>query len=304
MNDTTSFMPQIGKPLILAEGLRLILAPNPSPMTHLGTNTYILGTRNVAIIDPGPDDPRHLTAILKAVGTARVTHILLTHSHLDHSALAPTLADRTGAKMLAFGPSSAGRSAIMNDLAAKGLTAGGEGVDEAFLPDSNLRDGEKVTEAGWEITAHHTPGHMGNHLCFETQDVVFTGDLVMGWSTSLVSPPDGDLTDFMTSCRKLQKTNARIFYPGHGAPVENPRERLNWLLEHRKTREAEILNALVDRAQKINTIVRRVYADLDPMLWPAAERNVFAHLIDLHQRNAVQADPSLNLHASFRVIAG
>lgn len=174
----------------LAPRLRRVLAPNPSTMTHQGTNTYLLGERQVAIIDPGPDDPAHLEAILSAVPKGgEISHILVTHAHLDHTGLVPRLKARTGAPVHAFGDASAGRSAIMQDLAARSDVGGGEGQDRAFAPDHLLADGDVLEGTDWQLTAHHTPGHTGNHLAFEWEEALFVGDLVMGWASSLVSPP-------------------------------------------------------------------------------------------------------------------
>jgi glyoxylase-like metal-dependent hydrolase (beta-lactamase superfamily II) len=293
------FAPIAGKPLALADDLQLVLAPNPSPMTYLGTNTYILGRETLAIIDPGPDNPDHLAALVAAIAGRPVSHILLTHSHLDHSPLAATLRDRLGALTYAFGDSRAGRSAVMRQLADEGLAGGGEGIDHAFSPDCTLKDGEVLSGSWGDITALHTPGHIGNHLCFVWNDAIFTGDHVMGWASSLVSPPDGDLTDFMASCSKLQGHGARIYYPGHGAPVMQPAARLAWLIDHRKKREAQILTTLTEKPATPAHITGAVYHDLAPGLTKAAERNVFAHLVDLYTRGIVSAAPQLATGATF-----
>ena len=296
---TTEFAPIAGKPLQLAEDLTLVLAPNPSPMTYLGTNTYILGRETLAIIDPGPDDQRHLHALEAVIGGRPVSHILLTHSHLDHSPLAVPLAKRTGAPVCAFGDSFAGRSAVMAELAQEGLAGGGEGIDHAFTPDRAVQDQEMITADWGTIKAIHTPGHIGNHLCFAWGDRVFTGDHVMGWASSLVSPPDGDLTDFMASCDRLRGQYASVYYPGHGAPISNPAARLEWLIAHRKEREAQILRALDTSPATPATITASVYHGVAPALLGAAERNVFAHLVDLHARGKVTAHPRLATAAVF-----
>lgn len=273
---------------ILERGLRRILAPNPSPMTEAGTNTYIVGEGALAVIDPGPDDPDHLDAILAAVRGASVSHILVTHAHRDHSALARRLAERTGAPVLAFGDARAGRSAAMEALGGSGGLGGGEGADLDFVPDIALADGERLRGLGWEITALWTPGHFGNHMSFLWNGVAFTGDLVMGWASSLVSPPDGDLTDFMASCARLRSRPLRRLYPGHGAPVEAPAERIDWLIAHRRGREAQILDCLAEGPSDAEGLARRIYADAPPALLPAATRNVLAHLVDLHGRAVVE----------------
>ena len=286
----------------LAPDLRVLRAPNPSPMTYLGTNTYLLGgAAGLCIIDPGPSDPRHLDALLSAIGGAPVEAIVVTHAHLDHSPLARVVAEETGAGIFAFGPAEAGRSAVMAQLAREGLAGGGEGVDFDFRPDHIVADGDVIDGPGWSLTVLHTPGHMGNHISLVSGRAVFTGDHVMGWASSLVSPPDGDLTDFMASCRRLQEFETDIFYPGHGDPVTEPAQRLDWLIRHRLSREAAILTVLAqaDRQLTIAEITEMSYTDVAPALLPAAERNVLAHLVDLTQRGLVNASPKLGVSAKF-----
>ncbi len=285
----------------LENNVQCITAPNPSPMTYRGTNTYLIGSQNRAVIDPGPDIPSHCEAILEAAAGAVIEAIFVTHAHLDHSPLAPGLAQRTGAPVYAFGPYTAGRSVEMTALAnASTPIGGGEGIDAEFQPDHCLADGEKVTGNGWQIEAIWTPGHMSNHMCFAYGDLLFTGDHVMGWASSLVSPPDGDLTAFMASCAKLQLRQDRVYYPGHGDPVTSPEKRLNWLIAHRKSREAEILRALADTPDTASGLVRRIYHDIDPALHAAAERNVLAHLIDLTGRGLINHSGNLSLTTRFR----
>ncbi len=297
-----SFTPQTGKPFQLRKNLAVVLAPNASPMTHMGTNTYILGDDIVAIIDPGPDNRHHLAALETAIAGRQVSHIFVTHSHLDHSPLAKELAIKNGAAVYAFGDSMAGRSAVMQELAQTGLAGGGEGIDLDFTPDHILLDGQEIAGPWGALTAVHTPGHLGNHLCFAWRNAVFTGDHVMGWASSLVSPPDGDLTDFMASCEKLRSCQADVYYPGHGAPIANPHERLDWLIAHRRSREAQVLLTLSDGPMSPKEITKILYTDVPSALHPAAERNVFAHLIDLHQRGCVIARARLSADASFELI--
>jgi glyoxylase-like metal-dependent hydrolase (beta-lactamase superfamily II) len=288
----------------MRDDLALVLAPNPSPMTGPGTNTYLLGRDRLIVIDPGPAIPAHLAAVLRAIGGRPVDHILVTHSHLDHSALAPALSRETGAAVCAFGGATAGRSCAMTALVARGLTGGGEGIDSDFAPDRMLADGE-VLDGGWgRIKAIHTPGHIGNHLCFQWADALFSGDHVMGWASSLVSPPDGDLTDFMASCRKLRQVPAACFYPGHGAPVPDPQGRLTWLIAHRLQRETQIVEVLAAGPATPRDITAQVYAVLSPMLAIAAERNVLAHLIDLHGRGIVTAASDPDEKAVFTLTGG
>lgn len=298
----TDFAPTAGQPLMLADNLMLLLAPNPSPMTYLGTNTYILGHDTLAVIDPGPDDPAHLAALCDAIGDRSVSHILLTHSHLDHSPLARPLAHHTGARVFAFGDSKAGRSDVMAQLAHEGLAGGGEGIDHGFNPDHQLRDGEIIAGPWGQMTALHTPGHIGNHMCFIWGKAVFTGDHIMGWASSLVSPPDGDLTDFMASCLRLKTVPADTYYPGHGAPVNEPSARLDWLIAHREGRENQILKVLSKGPATPAEITKQIYDDVAASLLGAAERNVFAHLIDLHTRAKVTAAPRLSATATFAIL--
>lgn len=291
-------------PGVMAEiepGIRRVLAPNPSPMTYWGTNTFVLGAGAVTVIDPGPPMRAHLDAILAGLAPGEtVARILVTHAHVDHSPLARELAAATGAPVFGFGPAAAGRSPVMDDLAAQGLTAGGEGVDTAFAPDARLADGEALDiGGGLTVTALHTPGHMGNHLCFALNDAVFTGDHVMGWASTLISPPDGDVAAFMASCAKLAARPARVFYPAHGAPVTDPAARLAWLTDHRRSREAEVLAALGPTPARIGTLARMIYTDIPAALMPMAERNVFAHLIDLTGQGRVRATPTLGINAGF-----
>ena len=231
----------------------------------------------------------------------RIALILVTHAHLDHSPLARALAERTGAPVAAFGDARSGRSATMEALAEGGGLGGGEGVDRGFAPDRRLTDGEVVTLGGLAVTALHTPGHFGNHLAFGVGDVVLVGDLVLGWASTLVSPPDGDLGAFLASCGRVRARGARLLLPGHGTPVADPAARIDWLLAHRREREAQILGALRLGPAEPSQLVARIYTDTPRALWPAAERNVLAHLIDLSERGAVEPLGPLGPRATFRL---
>lgn len=302
MEPPDDFNPPPGQAIEIAPGLRRVLAPNPSAMTYRGTNTYLLGTLGLAVIDPGPDIPEHLDAILAALKPGqRITHVFVTHAHVDHSPLARSLADATRAVVLAHGDWQAGRSEIMQALARDGLAGGGEGVDLHFEPDIALADGSAIEGDGWTLRALHTPGHFGNHLCFQWGRALFSGDHVMGWASSLVSPPDGDLTDFMESCARLRTRDWEVFHPGHGAPVIDPAARLDWLIAHRQARESEILAALSDGPATAFDIARRIYTDIPSALLGAATRNVFAHLVDLAIKSRVAASPALAADATFRI---
>lgn len=298
-----AFDPPTGIAEVLEPGLRRVLAPNPSPMTFRGTNTYLLGTGGIAVIDPGPDDPDHLQAILAALTPGQhVSHILVTHAHVDHSPLSRALSAHTGAPVLAFGDVFSGRSSAMTQLADKGLAGGGEGIDAGFCPDICLKDGETLQGDGWQVEALHTPGHFGNHLAFGWNQACFCGDLVMGWASSLVSPPDGDLTDFLASCERLRTRDWRVFHSGHGAPITAPADRLDWLISHRLGREAEILQALSAGPARAYDLACQIYTDTPTALMGAATRNVFAHLVDLAGKNIVKPSQSLESDAVFELI--
>ncbi|MBR3372342.1 MAG: MBL fold metallo-hydrolase [Rhodobacteraceae bacterium] len=284
--------------------LRLIRAPNPSPMTGQGTNTYILGRGAVCIIDPGPLDNTHLHAIMRALDRSdHVECIVVTHSHLDHSPLARPLAQLTGARIMAFGDSQAGRSALMSDLAKDGISGGGEGVDHDFKPDQCLGDGDILAFGSETMRAIWTPGHMANHMCFEWRGAVFCGDHVLDWTTSLVSPPDGDLGAYMRSLDKIEALDARRLHPGHGAAIDTPVARLRALRDHRHQREAAILSHLAGGIGTIPQLVAHVYANVAPGLHAAAARNVHAHLINLWENGQVIATPTPSPDARYTLAA-
>lgn len=288
-----------GHLLRLNDRLCQVLAPNPSPMTGPGTNTYLLGQDTLAIIDPGPADPSHLASLLAAINGRTVSHIIVTHSHVDHSPLARGLSDQVQAPIHAFGDTFAGRSPVMQHLAEQGMAGGGEGLDLDFAPDIILSDGDTIAGADWTLDVLHTPGHLGNHVSLVWDDAVFVGDMVMDWSTSLVSPPDGDMSDFLKSCRKLHDRSEAVFYPGHGAPLADPRKRLAELITHRDARTEAIMLALRQREATLPDLVNQIYVGLDPRLAGAAGRNVFAHLVALWQDDKVIAKPVLSPDSSF-----
>lgn len=285
----------------LAPGLRRITAPNPSPMTHTGTQTYLVGDGAVCVIDPGPLIQTHMDAILGALQPdEHIARILVTHSHLDHSPLARPLANATGAPVLAAGPSNWGRSPVMAELGES--IGGGEGVDEAFIPDAQIIDGSILQGPWGQIEVLETPGHMANHISFAWGNALFSGDLVMGWSTSLVSPPDGDMTAFLASVEKLEARTESVFYPGHGEPITEPQARCLELLTHRRGREAQILEALATIGPATaETLACHIYTDVAPELLPAAVRNVLAHLIDLSTQVRVRAFGPIGADTSFRI---
>lgn len=291
-------------------GIRRILCNNPSPFTFRGTNTYLVGQGSgIAVIDPGPLDQTHMAAILAALGPGQhVSHILTTHAHGDHTPLARPLAEATGAPVLAYGPATRGQSEVMRRLAEQGGLGGGEGMDVDFVPDHALEDGEVIEGDGWRLMALWTPGHHCNHLAFDCDLVagfgtVFSGDHVMAWSTSIVSPPDGDLTQFRASCTRLAAVSPARLLPGHGAPVADPRARIRWLLAHRDAREAAILGELRQGPADAATLAARIYTDTPPTLMPAAARNVLAHLVDLLQGGRVRALSALSPGTRFALPA-
>ncbi len=290
-----------GPALPLRPDLVRVLAPNPSPMTLDGTNSYVLGTGVLAVIDPGPDHSGHLDSVMEVIAGRPVSHIIVTHSHLDHSPLAARLSAAVSAPVLAFGDSRSGRRPVMETLAASGLAGGGEGVDHAFQPDRTVTEGDRIDGPDWALDVLHTPGHFGNHICLAWGDALFTGDHVMGWSTSLVSPPDGDMTAFLHSCAKVADW-AGSGFPGHGDPVTSVGRRAQALIAHRRGREGQILAALEAGAATAASLARLIYTDLAPALLPAAERNIFAHLLDLVERNSVACSGPLAIDARFSLI--
>jgi hydroxyacylglutathione hydrolase len=292
----------------LAADIVRLRAPNAGPMTFTGTNTYLIGKGARAVIDPGPNDMDHLNAILGALPEGEtISHIFVTHAHLDHSPLARPLAEATGAKIYAFGTATAGRSQIMQHLAARNAEAGdnslggGEGVDAAFAPDITLTCGETIITSTWALTAHHTPGHFCNHLSFTLNDVAFTGDHIMGWSSTLISPPDGDLGDYFDSLRKIRAIAPRICYPGHGDPVFDPILKIDELHAHREMRSAQILEVIKVGPATAQTIAAQLYSAIPPQLLPAATRNTLAHLIELAHKNKISYAKPLHLLTQFHL---
>lgn len=281
-----------GVPETVAPGVRRVVAANPSPMTFTGTASYLVGETAVALIDPGPDDAAHVAALLAAVPPGgRIEAIVVTHTHRDHSGAAPALREATGAPVWAFGPHGTGRAPRMAALAADAALGGGEGADTAFAPDRLLADGAVMAGPDWRLTALHAPGHLSNHLAFvlDGTGVLFTGDTVMGWNTTLVSPPDGDMAAFMATLHRLRARDDTLYLPGHGHPVTDPGAMLDWQIAHRLGREASILAALGAGPADAATLAQRVYTDLDPRLLPAAARNVLAHLLALEDAGRVRA---------------
>lgn len=298
-----SYDPPVGIAEPLEPGLRRITAPNPGAMTFRGTNTYLIGDSDVTVLDPGPDDPRHLQAILDSIDPRqRIARIIVTHAHRDHSELADRLSQAVSAPVFAFGNALSGRSAVMQDLAKAGLIGGGEGLDLTFEPHRKIGDGDVLNASDHSLTVWHTPGHLGGHVCLQWNDCCFTGDHIMGWSTSLISPPDGNLTDFMASCAQMRRMNWRRFYPGHGDVIHDPTMRLDEIVMHRQARTRDILASLKHAERTASEITRLVYGDIPPALRTAAQRNVIAHLIDLQSKYFVCTDDPVGPDAQFRRI--
>ncbi len=287
----------------IAKNVWRLTAPNPGPMTHTGTQTYLIGHEAVAVIDPGPDDPGHVAAVLDAA-QGPISHILVTHAHVDHTGAVPALAKATGAPVLAFGPATAGRSEGMARLAARGGVTGGEGVDAGFAPDQILADGARVAGPDWQVTALHTPGHLSSHMSFvlDDTDIVFTGDTVMGWSTTLISPPDGSVGDFMASVERLAALGRARYLPGHGDIVpDGPTEALRQAA-HRRAREAQVVQALEHGPGTPGDLTTQIYHDVPQHLHPAAQRNVLAHLIDLAEQGRVAMPDGTLEQGRFRLL--
>jgi glyoxylase-like metal-dependent hydrolase (beta-lactamase superfamily II) len=281
-------------------GIRRIVANNPGPFTFKGTVSYIVGRGKVAIIDPGPDDPSHVEALLNAVRGETVTHIFVTHTHRDHSPAVPAVKAATGAEVLAEGPHRPARALHVGETAR--LEASND-VD--FRPDRRLADGEVIAGAGWTIEAVTTPGHTANHMAFALrhQDVLFSGDHVMAWSTSIVAPPDGAMSDYMVSLEKLARRRERTYFPGHGGAVRDAPAFVEAYIRHRRDREASILHRLAKGAADIPTLVRAIYIGIDPRLVAAASLSVLAHLEDLVARGKVTTEGPPSITGTYRLPA-
>ncbi len=278
--------------------IRRVVCNNPGPFTFTGTATFIVGEGDVAVIDPGPLDDTHLEALVRALDGERVTHILLTHTHADHSPLARPLSRRTGAPILAAPPPSRPSSASSNE------GRGGEGWDETavFPPDRVVADGDTISGPDWSLTAMATPGHASNHLAFTLpqENALFSGDHVMGWSTSVVVPPDGSMVDYMRSLDRVIAADFSVLWPTHGPPVVHPAGFLQAYKAHRLDREAQILARLAAGDTTIPQVVAALYLGLDPRLVPAAGQSVLAHLIKLAEDGRATATPAAAIDAQWR----
>ena len=282
----------------VAPGVRAVVANNPGPFTYKGTVSYIIGRGKVAILDPGPDDDAHVAALLDAVRGETVTHIFVTHTHRDHSPAVPKIKAATGATVFAEGPHRLARPLHIGETRRLDASA-----DMAFRPDVALADGETVAGDGWTLEAVATPGHTANHMAyaFKERDLLFAGDHVMAWSTTIVAPPDGAMSDYMASLHKLAGRSEPLYLPGHGAPVRDATRYVRFLIEHRRGREASILHRLGKGAADIPTIVKAVYIGLDPRLTGAAGLSTLAHLEDLVARGIVATDGAAAIGGTYRL---
>jgi glyoxylase-like metal-dependent hydrolase (beta-lactamase superfamily II) len=273
--------------------VRRVIARNGGPFTFHGTGTYIVGRGRVAIIDAGPERDDHVAALLAAVAGETVSHLVVTHTHRDHSPATRLLKAHTGAPTYGFGPHGG----------EHGGEAVEEGADHEFAPDHRLGHGEVIAGPGWTLEAVHTPGHTSNHLCFALREekALFCGDHVMGWSTTVVSPPDGDMRAYRASLAALLARDEGVYWPTHGGPVRAPRDHVTALLAHRAEREAQIVAALRAGLTTIPAIVAALYRDVDPRLHGAAGRSVLAHLIELAERGAVRCAGAPSLAAEFQL---
>ena len=264
-------------------GIARLLAHNPSAFTYTGTQTYLVGTVELAVIDPGPDEPEHVDALVEAIGGRKLAAILCTHTHRDHSPAAAPLSQRTGAPIVGCAPLA---------LETVGPRADAS-FDGDYSPDRVLEDGEAIEVNGRPLIAVATPGHTSNHLCFAWGDALFSGDHVMGWSTTVVVPPDGDMAAYIASLDKLRGRDDRVYFPAHGPPVTNPQQYVRSLIGHRMQRERQVLRLVTERPLEIPDIVARAYPGLDPRLTTAAGGSVHAHLLDLQRRGLVECNGDL-----------
>lgn len=285
-----------GVPDEVLPDVRRVIANNPGPFTYTGSGTYIIGEGGVALIDPGPNQSEHIDALIEATAGERITHILITHTHSDHCGGARDLANRTGATIYGFGAHPIRKK----EDDAPALE---EGADYAFAPDEIIGHGAILEGPSWRLEALHTPGHLSNHLCFAmpSQKALFTGDHMMGWATTVIIPPDGDMGDYFDSLDALLARDDEVYLPTHGAPIKNPRAFVRAVKTHRLMRDAQILEYLKSGKSSIKELVAAMYADIDKRLHGAAALNVFAHLIRLVRIGTVRCDGEPELKSAYRL---
>ncbi|MBN06132.1 MBL fold metallo-hydrolase [Ponticaulis sp.] len=278
----------------VAPGLRRITASNPGPFTFRGTGTYVVGEGSVAVIDPGPDMPEHVDALLSALVGETISHILITHTHNDHSPAARILKAETGAPSYGFGPHGSGKG-------EQGLKVEAGG-DMDFVPDEFVRDGSVIEGADWSVSCLHTPGHTSNHICYswDERKILFPGDHIMGWSTSIISPPDGDMGDYMRSLTKLLAREDALYCPTHGPTIADPHPLVKAFIAHRREREDKIMSCLMSGIETVAEMVPNVYADIAPSLHAAASRSLFATLMYLVEEDRAVALGPATIHGRYR----
>jgi glyoxylase-like metal-dependent hydrolase (beta-lactamase superfamily II) len=278
----------------VAPGVRRLVARNPGPFTLHGTGTYVVGEGKVAVIDAGPADPAHVRALREALQGEEIALQLVTHTHIDHSPAARLLREATGARTHGFGPHGTGRLEPGATVEA--------GADLAFVPDERVADGDVIDGDGFQLRAVHTPGHCSNHLCFELvgSGILFTGDQVMGWSTTVVAPPDGDMAQYVASLERLRQRPDRLYIPTHGPTIDAPQAFVASLIAHRRGRERQVLEQLDRGVERIEVMVPNMYAGLAPALYPAAGLSVLAHLAELVERGWVRCEGTLGVQGRFQ----
>lgn len=293
-----AFEPAYGRPVPVAPGVERLTVNNPSAFTFHGTNSYIVGSKSVVVIDPGPEDEAHFAALMRALDGREVTHIAVSHTHRDHSPLARRLKAETGALVVAEGPHRPSRP-----LHAGETNPFGESSDIDFMPDIALAEGDRIEGDGWALTAVLTPGHTANHAAFalEGSGILFSADHVMAWATSIVAPPDGAMADYMASLDKLLGRDDRLYLPGHGGPVTEPQAFLRGLRTHRRMRERAVLERIRAGDRLIPDMVKAIYRDTDPRLHGAAALSVLAHLEDLVEKGSVVTDGPARLGGTYEM---
>jgi glyoxylase-like metal-dependent hydrolase (beta-lactamase superfamily II) len=297
----TEFAPVPGRAERISSLVRRIVCNNPGPFTFTGTNSYIIGSGEVAVVDPGPDDDEHWAALTTALAGETVAHILVTHTHRDHSPLARRLKELTGAPTLAFGPHGGGQAARARSVGGPPLDASG---DLDFVPDIALADGAVVKGRGYTVTAVFTPGHTANHMAFRLAEerALFSGDHVMSWATSVIAPPDGHMGQYMASLRRLLDGSDRLYWPGHGPARAEPRALVRAILAHRQMREAAVLERIRAGDRTIPAIVARIYAAVDPRLHGAAALSTLAHVEHLVEQGRVATDGEPGLDSAYHAV--
>ncbi len=283
-----------GELITIAPNIRRIIANNPSPFTLYGTGTYVLGTNNVAVIDPGPMDNQHIESLIQGLGDEKISHVFVTHTHMDHSPACAILREYSDADTFGFGPHGFGRKLSEEEVE--------EGGDKDFSPTKPVRHGDIIQGDGWSVECVHTPGHTSNHMCYQLIEnkALFTGDHVMGWSTSIISPPDGDMSSYMASLDLLLEREDIVYWPTHGPSIEDTKGHVKAFIEHRKERERQIVDCVRGRGIKlIRQMVPEMYQDTPTYLYPAAERSVLAAIEHLVNRGDINSDSDPTLDSEY-----